>query len=121
MRLHPKYGVNPTLAVCQWCGKDTGDVVLLGAAYKGEAPYRMVVSKMPCPTCQAGMDKGITLIEAREVNGRPEHTGRWCVITEDAARRLFTNPPLDDVLRMRKAYVEQDVMEMFMPSETLDA
>ena len=121
MRLHPTHGVNPTLAVCQWCGEDTGEVVLLGAAYKGETPMRMVINDVPCPPCQTSMDKGITLIEAREVGGKPERTGRWCVITEDAARRLFTNPPLDAVLRTRKAYVEQGVMEMFMPSGAPDA
>lgn len=108
IRLHRKYGVNPTVAVCWWCGKDTGEVVLLGASYQGEAPHRMVVHREPCPACVENMKKGITLIEA--VNQEePEPTGRWCVITEDAARRAFTSDMFDRMLQARKAYLNPEI------------
>jgi len=109
IRLHPKYGVNPTLAVCGWCGKDTGDVVLLGAAYKGKAPMRMKVHDVPCAACEAQMAKGITFVEfARE--GSPERTGRWAVLTEEAVLRIL-NPGefRDAVLKARVAKVTPDV------------
>lgn len=41
VRLHPKYGVNPTIPTCFWCGKDKNEIALLGAAYKEEAPMHM--------------------------------------------------------------------------------
>ena len=28
--LSPKYGVNPTMPVCFWCGEDRGEIALLG-------------------------------------------------------------------------------------------
>lgn len=118
IRVHPKYGLNPTLAVCWWCGKDTGEVVLLGAAYKGEAPHRMVVHREPCPTCTENMKLGITLIEAADSNGKPEPTGRWCVIREEAAERVFKEPMLTNVLRARKAFVTPDAWQQLgIPSE----
>lgn len=118
--LHPKYGLNPTLAICFWCGEDTGDIVLLGAAAKrvtgsDEAPHRTCMGLEPCDKCKANMAKGITLIEASEsptrecntkMNDRAYVSGRWCVITEDAARRMLRGPMLDSVLKARKAFVD---------------
>lgn len=88
IRLHPEHGLNPTLPKCWWCGEDTGEIALLGAAYKGAAPTHMVIDKNPCDKCKAGMAKGITVMEADEI---PPHaaTGRWVVITEEACRRVF--------------------------------
>lgn len=109
--LHPEHGVNPTCGVCFWCGKDDGTVVLLGRAYKGRAPHRMVVSLEPCATCRADRAKGVTIIEASDTpivhkgnegatalsikaeGGRDAYpTGRWCVMTEAAAARMFNVP-----------------------------
>ena len=109
IRLHPKHGLNPTMPVCFWCGQDTGEVALLGAAYKDEAPRRMVIGQNPCEKCKAQMAQGITFMEVTE---NREYTGRWCVITEDAVRRMVnTDTPggqqlLDDTLRLRKAHID---------------
>lgn len=111
IRLHPEYGVNPTLAVCGWCGKDTGDVVLLGAAYKGEAPMRMQVNDVPCEVCREKMVQGITFVEfVRE--GSSERTGRWAVLTEESVRRIL-NPGefLNSVLKARAAKVTPGVAD----------
>lgn len=103
MKLHPKYGVNPTIPLCWWCGEAKNEVALLGAAYKDEAPMHMVLDHNPCEKCVERMAQGITLIEAADDHGKPTPTGRWCVVTEDAARRAFTEPML--VLEKRKAFV----------------
>ena len=49
IRLHKKYGLNPTLSTCFYCGKETGEIALLGAAYDGEAPMHLCTSLEPCP------------------------------------------------------------------------
>jgi hypothetical protein len=56
MILSKEHGLNPTMPVCYWCGEETGEVALLGAAYKGEAPMHMVLNKEPCPACKAKLD-----------------------------------------------------------------
>lgn len=106
--LHPKYGLNPTMPVCFWCGEDKGEIALLGSKYKGEAPPKMVLDYVPCTKCQEAQDSGITCIEAttpdRTKNppfakeGRMSMTcptGRWIVVTRDGFARL----PVDEKLR----------------------
>lgn len=98
MRLHPKYALNPTCGVCAFCGQTDGTVVLLGAAYRGEAPPRMVVDpRTPCPTCQTAMAQGIALIEAfgDQSTWSP---GRWCVVTREAFAQLDIVPALRAVI-----------------------
>lgn len=66
VRLSPKYGVNPTLAVCFWCGEERGDIALLGrigGREDREAPRRSVVDFQPCDKCRASMNSGFTLME----------------------------------------------------------
>ncbi len=119
IRLHPQHGVNPTVNVCFFCNKDKNEVLLLGAAYRGEAPRRMVVGYEPCDECKSNMAKGITLIECTSnpnTHEQPEiqrgcyPTGKWCVITEDAATRWFTPAVLPMVLKYRKAFVEPGII-----------
>ena len=103
IRLHEKHGLNPTIPTCFWCGKDKNEIALLGAAYPGQAPMHMVIDRVPCGNCTADMAKGITLVEA---TGRsdPQPTGTWCVITEDAAKRMFNV----DLMTHRKAYIDPE-------------
>ena len=107
IRLHPEHGVNPTLPVCFWCGKETGEVALLGAAYRGEAPKNLILNYVPCPSCAEKQAKGITIIEADPRDGDPKPTGRWVVIAEAAVERLFQPEVLvQAVLKSRKAFME---------------
>lgn len=124
LRLHPKHGVNPTCGVCFWCGKDDGTVALLGAAYRGEAPHRMVLGYEPCAKCKADMALGIALIECtgeprhenqRSMNGdshpRAYPTGRWFVMTEEAVRRIFDPEAAEAAVRHRKAFIATEAVE----------
>lgn len=115
VRLHREHGVNPTIPLCFWCGKPRNEVVLLGAAYKGQAPRRMLMDYEPCDTCKANMAQGITLIEATH---KPQHnnqtgiqedvypTGRWAVITEEAVPKAFDSASSVAVLKHRKAFID---------------
>lgn len=107
IRLHPKHGLNPTMPVCFYCGKDTGEIALLGAGYRGEAPHKMIINKEPCEWCKGNMRRGIVLIEATgRTSDDCQPTGQYVVLTEDAARRMFIEPMLTQVLRTRIAFVD---------------
>jgi rubrerythrin len=57
LRVSKKYGVNPALCSCPWCGKDNGQLVLLGATseFKCTICHGKVIGERrdPCPHCQA--------------------------------------------------------------------
>ena len=100
IRLDPEHGVNPTLVVCWWCGKETGDLALLGRLAQtarreigegrdgGRAPKRTCLDREPCDNCKACMTRGVTLIEATGDEHDPEPTGRWWVLTDQGWARL---------------------------------
>ena len=107
MRLHKKYGSNPTMPVCFFCGKEKGEIVLLGAAYKEKAPRLMIVDKAPCEKCKELMKKGVMLASVRdgECGNNPYRTGKIAVIRENAARKIFGNY----IKGKRFAFVEDTV------------
>jgi hypothetical protein len=119
IRLHPEHGVNPTLPVCFWCGEDTGEIALLGAAYKGEAPRHLVLNKEPCQKCQDNWAQGIVLFEGEQIGTETQMSGRWAVVKEEAIERLFNPPELvQQVLKARKAVVETALFEALFVNPT---
>jgi hypothetical protein len=137
VRLHPKYGVNPTIPTCFWCRKDRNEVVLLGAAYKGEAPMHMLMDYQPCDECKANWARGILLIEVSETPLHPNQrgmykerwpgeqvpypTGTWCVIKEEVVDRLPVSDELKaDARKCRRVFVEIAVWtKLGFPRENL--
>ena len=126
INLSPKHGVNPSMGVCFWCGKDDGSILLLGKINNPrrlgmkehhhtkpdpEAPRRMVASMEPCEKCKGLMARGITLIEAAGTEGDPQPTGRWWVVTEECIRRMFDPASAEGTLRARRAHSEPAVVE----------
>ena len=119
IRLSKKHGVNPTLAVCAWCGEETGEIALLGYMGKGdpEAPRRMVIGYEPCPKCAELWAQGTACIEVSDrplTDGQPPiqsgfyPTGRLTVIKREAAARMGIESPRvligeDDFSRMFSA------------------
>lgn len=105
IKLSPKYGLNPCIAQCFFCGEEKG-ISLLGRIYKikdngkpdyrtdVEAPKKAVLDYEPCPKCLEKMQKGLTLIEISytpvkddvphigfDQNETPVYpTGRWLVL-----------------------------------------
>ena len=63
LRLHKEHGVNPTIPICFFCEQPKGDVVLLGATYKGKAPMHMLFDYLPCDDCREKFKQGILFIE----------------------------------------------------------
>lgn len=128
LKLSPKHGLNPTIPVCFWCGEEKGEIALLGHigdARKGEdveASMRMIIDYEPCPACLAKMDSGFTVVEATT---SPNHTtsvpirdgiyptGRFVVITIDAAKRVFR---IDD--GDTKAFLQSDLFQKIFCEDT---
>ena len=73
IKVSPKHGLNPTIPICFWCGKERGEVALLGRLPgDAEAPKNVVLDYEPCECCRAGMARGFTLMEA---TSRPNDRG----------------------------------------------
>lgn len=64
IKLSPNHGLNPTIPVCFWCGKEKNEVALMGKMDKQDsaAPKHLVVDYEPCDTCKELFSKGIHVI-----------------------------------------------------------
>lgn len=108
IKLSPKYGVNPCIPICCWCGKEKNEIALLGKL-KGdaEAPRNAVVDYEPCEECQAKFNLGVVLIEVTKNHPNDNimpiqkrdgvslyPTFRYSVIKLEAAKKLFENETL---------------------------
>lgn len=115
--LSPKYGVNPTIPICFWCGKERGEIALMGHIGDGrkhedfEAPKYMVIDFEPCEECQRNMALGFTVMEATnrpnshsnvEMQKGVYPTGRFVVMKKEAAHRVFSGLAHD----VSKAFVD---------------
>lgn len=113
IKLSPKYGVNPTIPVCFFCGEDKNEIAMLGRIGDGrkgedfEAPRAMCIDYEPCDKCKDAMSKGVTIISASNYteDGRPPvskdeygnlvyPTGAWSVVKTEPAREVFNNENL---------------------------
>lgn len=104
IRLSKKYGANPTICKCFFCGKDKYLALLGHLGGRGEdleAPMSCVMDYEPCDKCQTQMSQGVALIEASEtpaMRGMPSikaeggrevyPTGRLLVVKADAWSRM---------------------------------
>lgn len=104
IKLSPKYGVNPTIPVCFWCGEEKNEVALMGHIGNGkkhedfEMPMHAVINYEPCEECQKAMAMGVTIMEVTHEPNRVTDvefqdgiypTGRWVVMKSEAAQRIF--------------------------------
>lgn len=108
IKLSPKYGVNPTIPVCFWCGEEKNEVALMRHVGDGrkhedfEMPRYAVIDYEPCEHCREMMAKGFTVLEATSSPNKVTNvaiqdgvypTGRYVVIKNEAARRIFAELP----------------------------
>jgi hypothetical protein len=98
IRLHKLWGLNPTIPVCIVCGKEKGEVALLGAAYKERAPMHMIIDVEPCPDCREKFLKtGVMIVEAEEDRyGDPKAkikpNGNMVIVKAEAFPHIFNGP-----------------------------
>lgn len=119
IELSPKHGVNATIPVCFWCGKEKNEIALMGRvrerdprtgrAVRGsdvEMPMRAVLDYEPCDCCKEQFSQGVHIIECSpdRVDGRPAMTkdneghiiyptGRFIVMKSEAAKNIFNVDP----------------------------
>lgn len=119
IRVSEKHGVNPSIAVCWYCGDDTGELILPDKlAGDAESPRRAVWHKEPCPKCQDHMRQGVILIgvnrEPRK-GEEPDRSGHFLVVREEWVRRSITSPELVvDILRKRMAFIPAELARMML-------
>ena len=128
LKLSPKHGLNPTIAVCFWCGEEKGEIALLGHIGDGrkgediEANMYSVIDYEPCPACMAKMDAGFTVVEAttspNDITTVPIQegiypTGRFVVITREAAHKIFR---LEE--GVTKAFLQADIFQKLFNEES---
>ena len=126
IKLSKKYGVNPTIPICFWCGEMKNEVALLGKL-KGdiEAPHSCILDYEPCDECKKNMSMGVTLIGTTEKPIREDlppirdnetetlyPTGQWLVVTKEAAKRYFSEVASEEEIESaEKILVEQEFID----------
>lgn len=113
IKLSPKNGINPTIGICAWCGKETGELILLGKLPKDEeAPMHSVINYEPCDACKEAWGSAVMFFETvteQPSDNRPPistqngqnlyPTLRHVGITPDAAARAgLPNDPGGKIL-----------------------
>lgn len=116
--LSPKHGVNPTITVCFFCGKEKNEILLLGKI-KGdaEAPHHAIFNQEPCDECKKLMALGVMLISVKDGSDHenPYRTGKVCVITIETAQKIFNN-----IGNERAAFVEDSVWDKILSTKNID-
>lgn len=140
IEVSPKHGLNPTIPVCFWCGKDKNEIALLGRIREKiknryganvtkqdsdiEAPSRMVIDYEPCDECMKMWDSGVAVIEVQETPIMPNQpeiqkgiypTGRFAVVTVEGADRVF--PQHAPWSKGQKVFVDSAVFSHFMQED----
>ena len=123
IKISPKHGLNPTIPVCFWCGKQKNEIALMGRMTEDiEAPKNMVLDYVPCEECQSHMAMGVAVLEASDhpnTEGQPPMqkgvypTSRFVVVTTECADRVFNAyAPWSEG---KKVFVDSDVFSHFLP------
>ena len=120
IRISEKHGVNPTIPLCFWCGKEKNEVVLLGKLPgDAEAPMKTWLNGdyEPCDECKAQWEKGVVVIEvssdpvienqvAFRENVYP--TGRVIEFSDNGVRSMFEKQTADSLIEHRKGFVDKE-------------
>ena len=125
IKISPKHGLNPTIPVCFWCGKQKNEIALMGRMTDDiEAPKNMVLDYVPCEECQNHMAMGVAVLEASDhpntENQPPMQEGvyptsRFVVVTTECADRVFNAyAPWSEG---KKVFVDSDVFSHFLPDD----
>lgn len=130
IKISPKHGLNPTIPVCFWCGKNKNEIVLLGKLKDDkEAPKNVVMDYEPCEKCAEMFSRGLHVIAATtsSIEDRPPlskvgdnfvyPTGAHIVLKFDAARELLNvvgmGDDADAIIKGGKLLMEEPVFMQF--------
>lgn len=93
--LSPKYGLNPCIPVCMYCGKEKNELRLFGRVRSKkyarddiEMPMSAVLDTIPCDSCAEKFSTGVICTEVFPVDNEeqkkhPKPTGRYFVVNPE--------------------------------------
>lgn len=120
IRVSQKHGINPTIPICFFCGKEKNEVVLLGKLPDdAEAPMHTLLNYEPCDDCKKLMEQGVTIIEVIDkplvknqapIQENHYPTGRWCLVKEKAAKEIFNTDE-------KKILVDPTIMDSILSNK----
>lgn len=87
--ISPKYGANPSMDLCFWCGQPKG-IILCGRMHekKGdrtdvEAPKGMVMNLEPCDKCKDNFNLGVQIVEVVDDGSKFHNDLTFAIQAED--------------------------------------
>ena len=89
IKMSEKYGLNPSITTCFWCGKDVG-IALFGRT-KGdvEAPKRVCVDLEPCDECAKRFSEGVHFIEVSTDGSRYGNSPKFAFRPNEKAVPMY--------------------------------
>lgn len=133
--LSPNFGINPTVGVCFFCEKDTGEIAFCGRVRKGKCsdykmPMRSVLSYEPCDKCREQFAKGALLIgvATRASDDRPAiaarkdgahlyPTGDFVLIRPEAASQIAGEP----MQAGQKIFIDSEALHKIIPNDSKES
>lgn len=129
IRVSEKHGVNPTIPVCFWCGKEKNEIALMGKLPNDEkAPSSMWIfgDYEPCEECKELRKMGVDLMEACVVPVFGENqppifekdeiklypTGRHMILKDGAINSLFPKDTAETLCEKRLGFLDPETMDM---------
>ena len=101
--LSPKHGVNPSMGVCELCGKDTGELLLLGRIEDDKEAPRFIAHGR-CDECRKLGEEYVAILVCTSPCAR---TGECIWMRRSAFSEVFSCEAASDGLR--SGVVECDV------------
>ena len=118
IRISEKYGVNPSVMTCFFCGK--ADRIALLGHIRGrtggedlEAPRQAVYDQEPCPECKKLMEQGIIIIGVRDGEAdekNPYRTGQFIVVRESWFDKAIDVEAAAAVKKKRVCFMEESML-----------
>lgn len=140
IEISPKHGLNPTIPVCFWCGKDKNEIALLGRIREKttnrfganvtkrdsdiEAPRKTILDYEPCDECMKMWYNGVVVLEVQQTPIMPNQpeiqkglypTSRYVVMTVEGADRVF--PQHAPWSKGQKVLVDSTVFSHFVQED----
>jgi hypothetical protein len=121
LRVSEKYGVNASLELCFFCGKEKG-VVLMGRL-KGDvkAPISVIADKEPCDECKERMKEGVMFIgveDGQEGKDEPDRMGMIVTVKDESVSHLLNEDVMPYYLKTRIVFCPREVwLRMGFPLE----
>ena len=95
IRISKKYGVNPSMMTCFYCGEVTSIALMGKLPGDVEAPRQCCCSIEPCEKCAEKYKDYVLMVEAKSSDPKnPQPTGRWFALKKEVLNPAYRNSPV---------------------------